>query len=875
MRGFWQRALNVFPQERGPSLRLALVFLGLFTAVAFWRNYVDSAFIKRYGVQEMPFMLLVNGLLTFALLGWLGRLGRRLDDARILAGFVLSYALLVLGLYFPAGQGVGLAYAALFQLLCLQDSVLLVYLWNIASDRFDPRQGRRLFPLFTAAQVLGTVLGSFLTHPLQALADPDLSLVLFGLAWLGLGLYLASGALGTAQAHAAPAGAGSPIGWSRIPELVRTYPVVRFLLVLGLLPNLLLPILAYLFSVVANQAFASEAELMSFLGLFRGAMSLAIFVVLTVASRLYSRWGLATASLAQPICFSLVFAGLGLAFNIHVASLGQFAVRLVQQAIAGPVNKVLFGLVPAQAAQWCRVFVRGTVVKAGVLLSSLLMMLLGQAPPRLLTALALALTIWWLAETWLFRRRYRQSLKQVIAADLPDYDRLSPTNLGYHLADPVETRSNGSDDQAGAAQGLDPAQALPLLDDPELEVRVQAALAFARAPDLRAIHRLVILLDDQEAARRAAVEALAAAGSAAQPLLTGALLTASPRVQRGILEALRRAGLRDFDPLPLVGRQALAIYDRLAALAVLARQEPSPSLALLTTHLGQVNQRSLGIIFQALWVKHADMRLMYSALRTAQAAAVVELVESVLSPELARYLVPLIDSIPLAAKVERGRRLLPAQLPAGLVEALNQLAHASDPLTRALAAYAMGQHRPGREWLPTAAALLFDPDQGVRWAATFAVRRCTGREATIPEAIDQMDKLKDLKIFAGLSLAEVAAVAQLGRQAALAAGQVLLGAGQPTTDLYVIVEGRVGLYRGQAVAGQRPVAELKAGDVLGAVGLFAQSPPRLSATVMDPGQALVIRGGELEEAMLLYPQIALNLCRHLASRLQAADLDQA
>ncbi|MBI4798307.1 MAG: cyclic nucleotide-binding domain-containing protein [Desulfarculus sp.] len=875
MQGFWQRALNIFPQERGLALRLGLVFLGLFLAVAFWRNYVDSAFIKRYGVQEMPFMLLVNGLLTFALLGWLGRLGRRLDDARLLAGFVLSYALIVLGLYFLAGREVSAAYAILFQLLYLQDSVLLVYLWNIASDRFDPRQGRRLFPLFTAAQVLGTVLGNFLTHPLQTAADPNLSLVLFGLVWLSLGLYLASGTLGPAQAHAAPASPGQPMPWSRILDLARTYPVVRFLLVLGLLPNLLLPIFTYLFSVIANHAFASEAELMSFLGLFRGAMSLAIFVALAVASRLYSRLGLATASLAQPICFSLVFAGLGLAFNIYLAALGQFAVRLVQQAIAGPVNKVLFGLVPAEAAHWCRVFVRGTVVKIGVLLSSLVMMLLSEAPPRLLVAVALVLSAWWLAETWRFRRRYQHSLKQVIGADLPDYDRLLPANAGYHLADPVEVEQPTSAGEDSPAPPLDPAQALPFLDDPELAVRVQAARAFARSPEPRAIHRLLILLDDQEAARRAAIEALAAAGPAAQPLLTGALLSASPRVQRGILEVLRRAGLRDFDPLPFVGRQALAVYDRLAALAVLRRQGHSPSLALLATHLEQVNQRSLGLIFQALWVRHADMRLMYSALRTAQAAAVVELVESVLSPALARYLVPLIDTIPLAAKVEKGRRMLPVQQPAGLVEALNQLAHAADPLTRALAAFAMGQHQPGQQWLPTAAALLFDDDQGVRWAATFAVRRCTGREAPLPEAIDHMDKLKGLTIFAGLSLAEIMAVVQLGRKVALTAGQVLLSADQPSADLYVIVEGRVGLYRGPADSSQAPMAQLGAGDVLGAVGLFTQSPPRLSAAALETGQALVIRGSELEEAMLLYPQIAVNLCRHLASRLQAAGLEQA
>lgn len=879
MKDFWQRTLNVYPPERRLLLRLALVFFGLFLAVAFWRNYVDSSFIKRYGVEEMPFMLLVNGLLTFALLGWLERLGRRFSDARLLAGFVLAYALAALALYFLVGWGVSAAYAILFQLLYLQDSVLLVHLWNIASDRFDPRQGRRLFPLCTAAQVLGTTLGNFLTPPLRGLPDPDLSLPLFGLLWLVLGLGLAGGLLGRPRTVAGAEEPGGAVAWARIPELVRTYPVVRFLLVLGLLPNLLLPIFSYLFNVVCNQSFASEADLTSFLGLFRGTMSLLIFLALFAASRVYRRLGLSAASLVQPVCFSLVFAGLGLAFNIAMAAAGQLVMRLAQQAIAGPVNKVLFGLVPGEAAAWCRVFVRGTVVKLGVVLGSLVMLLLGDVPPRALAAAALVLSLWWLGETWRFHRRYRRSLKQVIAADLPDYDRLQPASAGYHLDLPGEVGRPGAGGPAGAAgeelpPDLEPGEALPLLDDPELELRVQAARALARAPEVRAVHRLVILLDDAEAARRAAIEALAVTGAEARPYLVGALLSAGPRVQRGILEALRRAGLRGFDPLPFVGRQALEIYDRLAALETMARQDPSPGLDLLGAHLRQVNDQALGLIFQALWVRHADMRLMYSALRSAQAAAVVELVESVLGQELAGYLVPLIDTMPLAARVDRGRRLLPVQRPEGLVEALNQLAHAADPLTRALALYAMGDGRPGRDCLPTAAALLFDEDDVVRQAATFAARRCDGREASPPEAIVRMEQLKRFAIFAGLTLGEIMAVAQLATKVPLAPGQELVDPDQPAGELLLIMSGRVGLFRGPAGQGRAPAATLGPGEILGAVGFFAGGPGGLSAVALEPGEALAVSGSHLEEAMLLYPQIAVNLCRLMAARLAAAGLDQ-
>jgi hypothetical protein len=215
------------------------------------------------------------------------------------------------------------------------------------------------------------------------------------------------------------------------------------------------------------------------------------------------------------------------------------------------------------------------------------------------------------------------------------------------------------------------------------------------------------------------------------------------------------------------------------------------------------------------------------------------------------------------------------QRPAGLLEALNQLAHAADPLTRLLAVYAMGEHRPGQEWLPTAAALLFDEDQGVREAATFAARRCDGREALPPEAIVTMEQLKEFALFAGLTLGEIMAVVQLAAKVDLAAGQELLSPERPADDLFLLMAGRVGLLRGPEAAGRGPVAELGPGGILGAVGLFAGGPTGLAAVVLEPGEALVLSGSHLEEAMLLYPQIAVNLCRHLAARLHAADLDQA
>jgi HEAT repeat protein len=871
MPGIWSKFFNVYPREKPWVIRLGLLFFGLFLAVALLRNFSDTAFIKRYGVQEMPLMLLINGALTFLCLGWLDRLARRLGDARLLAWFLICYAVAAVILFVLIRQATTISvYAILFQLQYLQDSVLLVYLWNLASNLYDARQGRRLFPLFTGAQLGGTILGNFLTHPLQTLWSPDAILPVFAVIWTILGLCLFRWAAKASRAGVALAADAPRPSWKDLAGLAKEFPFVRYLLVMGFLPNALLPIFTYQFSVISNQAFTSEAQLISFLGIFRGLTAVGITFLLLFANRIYGRLGLAMASLLQPLSFVLVFAGLGLFFSLYMAAAGQLAIRLVQQAIAGPVGKVLFNLVPGHLVSWCRVFVRGTVVKAGVLAGSGLMLVLADLPARWLSVVGLIIAVYWLREAWLFRYRFASGLRQTVERDQPDYNQLQPAAL-IMQADEYLNLASGPEGAAAVQEEPPPtpAEALIQLDDPEPEARARAALVLARYPEVRAVHRLVILLHEQESVRRAAMEALVAAGPSAAPYLHAVLVTSPPRVQRSILDVLRRAGLGAFDLLPFVGGLALNAFDQLAALVFLGRGAKTPGLELLARHLEEAHQETLALIFQTLWVNHSDMRLVYSSLRSTQASAAVELLESVLSPEISRYLVPIIDALPVAEKVARGRRLLPVQRFSDLAELLSHLSQKPSPLTRLLAAYAMGD-QPQPAYLPAAAALLFDESREVRLVATYAVQRCTGRPSSQPELIALMEQLRLLPIFSNLSLGELQAIAQVGQRQAFAPGQVLFSAQQTAPNFQIVLAGTAGLWSRWGLADQVRVAQLGTGDILGAVAVFMAEPSPLTGVAESSGEVLAIQASHLEEIMMVYPQLAINLCRYLASRARQA-----
>ena len=297
-----------------------------------------------------------------------------------------------------------IVYPALYQLMGLLDSILLVYLWNIAGDLFDARQGKRIFPMVTAAQVLGTTVGSFLTRPITLGIGEDAALLVFGLVFLLTALFMAkTGRKIVGEPKPKKTAVQAALEKKRlveIPGIMKQFPIVRYLIICGLIPNILLPIFSYQFSVIANNSFASEQSLITFLSLFRGSTTLVTFLILFFVGRLYSSMGLPNASLVHPLNFTVMFAALTTFFNIYVAAYGQFTAILIQRAIAGPVNKILFSVIPRTLAAWSRTFIRGTVLKVGMLTGSLLMIFLKPVmTPRDFAYIGVVLAAYWVFET--------------------------------------------------------------------------------------------------------------------------------------------------------------------------------------------------------------------------------------------------------------------------------------------------------------------------------------------------------------------------------------------------------------------------------------------------------------------------------------------
>ncbi|MBI5570846.1 MAG: HEAT repeat domain-containing protein [Desulfomonile tiedjei] len=875
MRRFLEKRLKVYEHEAASFEWLAVIFFAIFFVTAIFRNYVDTAFLKRYGPEWIPWMLTISALLTIVVLAYADRIAKRFSDTYLMLLVLGGYAVGAALCWLMVKSQLSIVYPILYQLMGLLDSMLLVYLWNIAGDLFDARQGKRIFPLVTAAQVLGTTVGSFATRPITHGIGEDAALLVFGAVFLLTALFMAKtsrGIVGDPRPKQAPAKKqAEKKRLTEIPGIMKQYPIVRFLIICGLIPNVLLPIFSYQFSVIANSSFASEQSLITFLSVFRGSTTLVTFLILFFVGRLYTKMGLPNASLVQPVNFAIVFAGLTTFFNIYVAAYGQFTAILIQRAIAGPVNKILFSVIPKALAAWSRTFIRGTVLKVGMLAGSLTMILLKPVmQPHDFAYIAAALAVYWVFETLLFRKEYKRILKQVIVADKIDFDQVeairtfdaggAPVGLESATAEMLETEKAEEEIKPTA---MAPDIALKLLDDPSPSFRTEAALALAVHPDMRGARKLIRCLEDlDDEVRTAAMEALIAYPAEVLPFLEASLLESSLRGKQAILEVIRLApAVSDFEMTHLFARSVEEAYGNLIVVRRLQELEDHASVQMLKQHLLARNDEILSLLFYALWVFHADMRLMYQALKSENASVAIEMVETSLRGQNLPYLVPLIDDLPLDEKIEKGRKLFNLVARDQPERLLALLAHSEDRVTRTLAVFVMADLLPNQALIPVIESLLEDRDPFVRQVAEYASAKAMGKEAQMPEILDIIHKLKTFALFEGLGAREVHAVASITKPQALHNGDIIIRSGEENPSIYLVLSGKIVTYQDYQTPQQKELRTTEQNGYLNFVPMFTHLPPANTSVVTEDAEVLVLPQSQFHEIMRVYPQIGLNLLK--------------
>ncbi|TYO95848.1 ATP/ADP translocase [Geothermobacter ehrlichii] len=425
------RRLAIQDDEAAPFVWSALVLLLVNIASFVLNNYAETTFLKRFGVEYLPQITAINAIVTFVLLNFFGgRLGR-VRGNRLLFGTLLCYALLSAALRLAVNFQFSLIYPLLY-ILKTQYNVLLAFLfWNLASDLFSARQAKRLFPLITSGGIFGAICGSLATPVLVNWMPTDQLLLVFALmaglaavCALPLGRFVP--VMLSSRQRQAPVSDISLLGeFRQVGPLLRSSTLAKILLLLTLLPNLVIPILNYQFSYIADMSFAAEKSLINFFGYFRSIQNGIALVLSLVAGRLYGRFGLAVSLMFHPANYLFVFAALLLKFNLPSAVYGNLSAGVLRRAINNPAASALYSLLSPEERAILRPFLRGTVVRIAILAGSGLLWFSNMfMPPRYLAVYGLVFGGLWLTAVFRLKRSYPAILTRVVEQTLPDFHRM-------------------------------------------------------------------------------------------------------------------------------------------------------------------------------------------------------------------------------------------------------------------------------------------------------------------------------------------------------------------------------------------------------------------------------------------------------------------
>lgn len=435
---------------------------------------------------------------------------------------------------------------------------------------------------------------------------------------------------------------------------------------------------------------------------------------------------------------------------------------------------------------------------------------------------------------------------------------------------------------AMAALGVAPEALLPRVLERARDTQVDAAIRAAALECLARItpephFSLAELLPDlahpDARVRRASVLLLANQdGDEALAGIAGALADASPEVRfsaESVLGSLGDAAIDAVLPMLRADRER-AIQ---SALRAIAASGSGRARALLTAEL-----------------QHRVRRLWYHAvgfgrlpggdtpgerfLRTAHADAIGR------NQRLAFQILELLENPHIIGRVEKALRFGGSRSRADALEVLSNLGdresaalfvlmHEGGSLEERYRSVSKGIGIPGTAE-ELVAASLHDEVGWIRLGAR-AIGGARSVDPAEEKTMERLLALKQVPLFATLSLDQIEAVHQLTRETIFVNGEVIVREGDRGGELFLLLEGKVRVWKNHGTPRATPLTTLEAVTYFGEMAILDDEPRSATVIAIERARLLSLDGRSLKDLVHQMPEIAFEILRVLTSRVRAAE----
>ena len=126
--------------------------------------------------------------------------------------------------------------------------------------------------------------------------------------------------------------------------------------------------------------------------------------------------------------------------------------------------------------------------------------------------------------------------------------------------------------------------------------------------------------------------------------------------------------------------------------------------------------------------------------------------------------------------------------------------------------------------------------------------------------------LKSIDLFRALPGEDLAQIAEIAAEVPVSAGDLVFSEGELGDSLYIVVEGRVRIFRGDKV-----ITEMGERAVFGEMSVLDSDPRSASVAAVKESLLLKIGREEFKEILVERPEISLGIMKVLSRRLREAN----
>ena len=132
----------------------------------------------------------------------------------------------------------------------------------------------------------------------------------------------------------------------------------------------------------------------------------------------------------------------------------------------------------------------------------------------------------------------------------------------------------------------------------------------------------------------------------------------------------------------------------------------------------------------------------------------------------------------------------------------------------------------------------------------------------------QLELIKSIPYFSGLSTAELDSVKGLIFEMQAERGEFILLEGEPADALYIVVSGIVKVFKTSAEGKEQILQLIRPGDSFNDVPIFDGGANPASAQAMGPVVLYSIKKSDIHSILRNHPQVALNVAQVLSQKLR-------